>query len=447
MVSDKLTSEPPCNAESDAINRKYRYWRLHVFIGIYVGYTAFYITRKSLTYITPVLIQDLGLDKTDIGLIGTLFYFTYGTSKFISGIISDRSNPRYFMAAGLFLTGVINILFGLSTSFWAFASLWTVNAFFQGWGWPPCSKILANWFSRTERGFWWGLWNTAHNLGGAIAPVALSFFVVTLGWQFGMYAAGIFALVVSLILLVELRDIPSRMGLPSVGRWRNDQLEIAHEQEGKGLPLKAIFFKYVISNRYLWLLALCYILVYVVRIAISDWGNLYLTEVHNCSLTRANSALSVLEIGGFMGCLVAGWGSDWWFGGNRTPMNTIFSIGVLLSVAGLWLIPVSGYFVQLMLFFLIGFFVYGPQMLIGMAAVEYSHKEAAGAASGFVSLFAYFGAAMAGLPLAFVMESFGWDGFFITLSTCSFLILMILLPLLRSEKASIREGFDQKKLR
>ena len=422
-------------SHADEINQKYRYWRLHVFIGIYVGYTAFYITRKSFTYMTPVLIQDLGLDKTDIGLISTLFYFTYGASKFFSGIVSDHSNPRYFMAAGLFLTGVLNILFGLSTSFWAFVSLWTMNAFFQGWGWPPCSKILTNWFSRTERGFWWGLWNTAHNVGGAIAPVALSFFVVSMGWRYGMYAAGGFALIVAFLLLIQLRDIPETMGLPSVGHWRNDKREIAHEQEGQGLARKDIFFRYVLSNRHLWLLAFCYILVYVVRIAVSDWGNLYLTETYDYSLTMANSALSVLEIGGFIGCLVAGWGSDWWFGGNRTPMNTIFSLGVLFGVLGLWLVPVSTYYIQVLLFFFIGFFVYGPQMLIGMAAVEYSHKNAAGAASGFVSLFAYFGAALAGLPLAHIMESFGWNGFFITLSTCALLMLIILLPFLRAEES------------
>lgn len=46
-------------------------------------------------------------------------------------------------------------------------------------------------------------------------------------------------------------------------------------------------------------------------------------------------------------------------------------------------------------FFTIGFFVFGPQMLIGMAAAECSHKEAAGAATGFVGLFAYLGASLA----------------------------------------------------
>lgn len=76
-------------------------------------------------------------------------------------------------------------------------------------------------------------------------------------------------------------------------------------------------------------------------------------------------------------------------------MNLIFAAGILLSVGSLWLMPFASYVMQATCFFTIGFFVFGPQMLIGMAAAECSHKEAAGAATGFVGLFAYLGASLA----------------------------------------------------
>ncbi len=61
-------------------------------------------------------------------------------------------------------------------------------------------------------------------------------------------------------------------------------------------------------------------------------------------------------------------------------MNLIFAAGILLSVGSLWLMPFASYVMQATCFFTIGF-VFGPQMLIGMAAAECSHKEAAGAAT------------------------------------------------------------------
>ncbi|MDI5424790.1 hypothetical protein MJM99_31505, partial [Salmonella enterica subsp. enterica serovar Kentucky] len=44
-------------------------------------------------------------------------------------------------------TGVVNILFGFSTSLWAFALLWALNAFFQGFGSPVCARLLTAWLN------------------------------------------------------------------------------------------------------------------------------------------------------------------------------------------------------------------------------------------------------------------------------------------------------------
>lgn len=189
----------------------------------------------------------------------------------------------------------------------------------------------------------------------------------------------------------RLRDRPQALGLPAVGEWRHDALEIAQQQEGAGLTRKEILTKYVLLNPYIWLLSFCYVLVYVVRAAINDWGNLYMSETLGVDLVTANTAVTMFELGGFIGALVAGWGSDKLFNGNRGPMNLIFAAGILLSVGSLWLMPFASYVMQATCFFTIGFFVFGPQMLIGMAAAECSHKEAAGAATGFVGLFAYLG--------------------------------------------------------
>lgn len=109
LRSPKFTQPSLSNEQ---IDQRYRHWRLHIMLGMYIGYAGFYFTRKTFNYAAPAMITDLGLDKGDLGLIGTLFYITYGCSKFISGTISDRSNPRYFMGLGLIATGLVNIAFG-----------------------------------------------------------------------------------------------------------------------------------------------------------------------------------------------------------------------------------------------------------------------------------------------------------------------------------------------
>lgn len=423
----KALPDQPVSMSVDDVNRNYRYWRMHILISMYVGYAVFYFTRKSFNYAMPALIEDLGLSKGDIGIIGTVFYLTYGCSKFVSGMASDNSNPRYFMGVGLIITGIINIIFGLSSSLGVFILLWVLNAFFQGWGWPPCSKLLTTWYSHSERGFWWSIWNTSHNVGGALIPVLVGFVTLYFGWRVGMIVPGVIGIMIGLILCYRLRDKPQTMGLPSVGVWRDDKTEITREAIGSELSKVEIIKKYVLGNKFIWLLAASYILVYIVRTAVNDWGNLYLTEQKGYGLVKANSALSLFEVGGFIGSLIAGWGSDKFFNGNRGPMNVLFSIGIFVSIIAVWMIPNSAYVVQAACFFAIGFFVFGPQMLIGMSAAEYSHKNAAGAATGFVGLFGYMGAALSGYPLALIMEQWGWQGFFILIAIASSMAGMLLL--------------------
>ena len=98
--------------DEDQVKQKYRYWRVRIFLGMYIGYAFYYFTRKSLNFVLPTMMVDLHLTKVDVGIFGTIFYLSYGLSKFLSGIISDRSNPRYFMSIGLIVTGVLNIIFG-----------------------------------------------------------------------------------------------------------------------------------------------------------------------------------------------------------------------------------------------------------------------------------------------------------------------------------------------
>ncbi|MGY5612928.1 MFS transporter family glucose-6-phosphate receptor UhpC [Vibrio brasiliensis] len=425
LVADKSPNQ---------IDQIYRYWRVQLMMVMYVGYGVFYFTRKSLNFAMPSMITDLGLETSDIGILGTLFYITYGVSKFLSGMVSDQTKPAYFMGLGLIFTGLINIAFGLSSSLFMFALLWTLNAFFQGWGWPPCAKLLTSWYSRSERGFWWSIWNTCHNLSGAIIPITIGFAAVTWGWRFGFILPGSLAIIVGVMLCFRLRDKPTSMGLPTVGEWVNDPIEIAHEAEGRGLPFWQIVKTYVLANKYIWLLCSSYLLVYVVRIAINDWGNLYLTQRHEYQLFSANGVVSMFEVGGLLGSLFGGWGSDKFFHGNRAPMILLFALGIFVSVAALWLTPLDNFIILSGCFFAIGFFVFGPQMMIGMAAAECSHKDAAGTATGFVGLFAYLGAALAGYPLALVIDQFNWEGFFSVVTLSAALIGLLILPFVKAQQ-------------
>ena len=420
----------------EEIKRKYKYWRIRIFYSMYVGYAFFYVTRKSFTFAMPEMIASLGLTKTDLGILGSILYIVYGISKFVSGFISDQSNPRYFMGVGLILTGLFNIFFGLSSSIVLFAIFWGLNGWFQGWGWPPCARLLTHWYSQEERGQWWGVWSTSHNVGGALIPVFVAILIDLLGWRMAMVIPGTVSILMGFFLINRLRDTPQSLGLPTIEKFHGKEPFSNQEMEERELSQKEILFESVLKNRYIWLLAFSYFFIYVIRTVVNDWGQLYLYEHKHLSLIAASSCIFSFEIGGFFGCLASGWFSDRFFQGRRGPINVLFSFSVIFAVLALWMIPTSGFLFASIAMFLMGFFIFGPQMLIGVAAAELSHKKAAGTSTGFVGWFAYFGAAFSGFPFGKITQDLGWDAFFVVLAFCSILATALLLPLWSVKKTA-----------
>lgn len=410
------------------VKSRYKYWRWRIFYGMYIGYFFYYFTRKSFTFAMPALMQDLGLQISDLGILSSILAITYGASKFLSGVMVDRSNPRYFMSIGLILTGICNILFGMSSSILFFALFWGLNGWFQGWGWPSCARFLTHWYSQKERGTWWGFWNSSHSIGGAIIPLIAAVCAQYWGWRSAMYVPGITCIVVGLFVMNRLRDTPQSLGLPPIEKFKNDYPAAKKEFE-RELSVKEILFKYILTNKYLWILAFSYFFVYIIRQAVNDFGALFLMKTKGYSMMVAYGSIFWFEAGGVCGSLTAGWASDRLFRGRRGPINVLFSFFVILALVGLYCIPPGWIYVDYLLMFLVGFFIFGPQMLIGMAAAEMAHKKAAGSASGFTGWVAYLGAAAAGYPISKVIELTGWSGFFVALVFCAVVSVTLLLPL------------------
>lgn len=84
------------------IDPLYRRLRWQIFIGIFFGYAAYYLVRKNFALAMPYLIEQ-GFSRGDLGFALSGISIAYGFSKFIMGSVSDRSNPRIFLPAGLIL--------------------------------------------------------------------------------------------------------------------------------------------------------------------------------------------------------------------------------------------------------------------------------------------------------------------------------------------------------
>lgn len=411
----------------DQVDPEYKRYRAQILSTIFVGYAGYYLVRSNINVAKPYLISELGLTKADVGYVASALTVAYGLSKFLMGNVSDRSNPKYFLATGLILSGLVNLVFGFVPGLFSMIILWALNGWFQGMGWPPCGRTMVHWFSDRERGTKMAIWNLAHNVGGMLAPVIASYSLMFFGtYKSAFFVPAVLALIIGLLTFIFMRDTPQSVGLPSIEEYKNDYPATAVEDREKELTGSEILFKYVLNNRFLWIFAFANVLVYIVRYGVVNWAPTYLTEVKGYNITHSAWQSALYELAGIPGMLFCGWASDRLFHGRRSPVMVYSMALVVGAILLYWLNPKGNYTVDSIALIAIGFLIYGPVMLIGVAALDLVPKKAVGTAAGLTGLFGYLGATAAEAGIGVIVQQFGWDVGFMAIIAAAVLSILLL---------------------
>ena len=419
---------PPLPASE--VDHAYRRQRRRVFVGIFAGYAAYYLVRNNLALAIPDILKDYPqYSKAQLGTALTGLSIAYGLSKFLMGSVSDRSNPKYFLPLGLllscaiiFATGVFKAIYG---SLLLLVALQTANGWVQGMGWPPCGKSMVHWFSTKERGLVVSSWNVAHNVGGAlVANLALLGVTLFADWGAKFYFNALIAAVVAVSVFFVMQDTPQSCGLPPVEQYKNDYRPDYSEDHERTFTFREIFFEHVLSNKYLWAIAVANAFVYFVRYGVVNWIPTYLETAKGFSFKQSSLAWSLYEWAAIPGTIACGWVSDRWFKGRRAPANMLFMSLTLVAVVVYWFNIHGPIWIDYASLIAIGFLIYGPIMIIGLHALDLVPKKAAGTAAGFTGFFGYvFGSAIAGTGVGWIADTWGWNGVFITMVACCVLTI------------------------
>lgn len=176
-----------------AVQHELRRRKWAVFFAITGGYSFYYVCRLSFN-VAKVPMADSGLfDEAELGLIGSALYFSYASGKLANGILADRANTRKFMATGLFISGVINLILDFTTAFGVFLVLWGLNGWYQSFSTGSSVVSITHWYDGRERGTFYGWWCVSQNVGKAITFIATAVVISAFGWMWGMRAAGVLA--------------------------------------------------------------------------------------------------------------------------------------------------------------------------------------------------------------------------------------------------------------
>lgn len=393
--------------DPDEIRAKHRSWERRIIIATIIGYATFYFVRKNLSIAMPVMEKSLGVTKADLGLFLTLHGVLYGVAKFVNGFFGDRCHVRTFMVTGLVLSATVNVMFGLSSAVAALGFFWMINGWFQGMGFPPCARAFTHWVPPQELATKMSVWNASTNIGAGLVVVMCSYLLSYFGnWRLCFFVPAGLAFLCSLFLWFALPDTPQSVGLPEV---KGTKVKAAAGDDG---DWKAVAVKYVFSNPYIWLLGAANFFVYTIRYAMLDWGPTMLTQAKGLQLTGAGWMVAGYEISGMTGALIGGWLTDRLFGGRGFRSCVFYMAMAGVSVLLFWKVAGQSVWLNTLLLCASGFFIYGPQCLISIAAANLATKRAAATAVGLTGIFGYASTTLSGWGVGKVVDAYGWDALF-----------------------------------
>lgn len=389
----KTAPDAPQMTDAAAIKKKFNAMRWRVFASITIGYAFYYIIRQSYSVIKKPLLASGIVTPTEIGIIGSIFFVTYGLGKFTNSFLADRMNNKRFFSFGLFISSLTMVGMGLVNSFVPLAVLWGFNGWFQSYGAGPSIVSLNQWFSNKQRGTLYGIWFTSHNLGSSFAYFAIAAIVSMYNWSMGFISAGIISLVGTVFIYFGMSDRPETQGLPNGAVYYGEKTQEQIDEEKKK-SVGAMQWNAVVENPAVWILGLSSLCVYIARYAIESWGVVYLTSQKGYDIMGAAGVMAYMQVAGIFGALLCGVISDKFFNHKRNMPALLYGIFYSLSIAGFLWAPQS--FTMDMLCMTFYGFTMGALVCYmgGLMAVDIVPKRVTGAAMGMIGLLSYAGAAI-----------------------------------------------------
>ena len=392
------------------VRQVYRKLRRNTFWGATVAYSLYYVCRLSLSVVKQPVIDSGLLTAGPLGIIGSALLFVYAVGKFMNGFIADYCNIRRFMATGIAVSAVINLVMGVLgflhgdagvasiAIFIAFAILWGINGWVQSMGAPPGIINLSRWFPLNKRGTYYGIFSASPYFGEFISFIVIGAIVGTFGWQSGFIFSAMAGVAGALIILFFVSDTPESKGLPSVQNLASETLRAEDKMRTAEVQRK------VLKHPGIWIISASSAFIYITKYAVAGWGVLFLQKEKMFSLEAASQIIAFSAVFGVVGTVLAGWLSDTVFKSDRIKPAILSGLLGFISLA-LFLFCPGGYVLNAVYVSVFSLAVGVLYCIVaGLMAVDIVPRKATGAALGIVGISSYMAAGIQDIASGYLIE-------------------------------------------
>lgn len=417
-------------------------------------YASYYMCRYNFRFATPFMVEEFGFSKTQITDILSAWSIAYGTGQLVNGLLTDRIGGKAAMLIGAAGTVTLNLIFGFGSftgTFATFALIWLLNGWFQSFGAPGMVKINAAWFNRDERGTFAGIFGFMIQMGQVainnLAPLLLAGFtvgtwIVAEGeWRWLFRIPPLFTAVMAVLLAFIPKETPEQAGYGGVVRD-----ESAGTDTSVRVSLKESFVT-IFRHPLVWYYAVAYACTGAVRNSSDQLAVLYFVEQLKVDLTHKPAAvlwtMNAMPLVAVLGSFTAGWVSDRFFQGHRSPVAmtlyyfeclVILSAALVIHAGVVGPTPV-GMLLGCLFLVLVSLTANSTHAIVGSAApMDIGGRKRSGFALGVIDSFQYYGSAVALPVTGRLIDAYGWGVWYPTMAAFGFVGGCAMLLVMRKQK-------------
>jgi sugar phosphate permease len=279
-------------------------FRWTVVIWLLIGGIINYLDRTNLSIAAPAMIKELKLNNTDIGLMGTVFSWTYAVMQLPSGWLIDRFGAKRVYAVAVLWWSIATALTGACNKL-----LTLVGArFLLGVGEAPCmptnAKITSQWFPKSERGLATGIWDASSKVGPALAPPVLVAIQMTFGWRALFFITGALGIV---FILIFMKFYKSPDKSKKLSKEEFNYIQAGGGASDDNIQGAKIKWRQLFKYRSVWGMILGFFCTIWIWNIFLTFLPLYLLKTQNISFKELGIYASIPWIGGILGDVLGGY--------------------------------------------------------------------------------------------------------------------------------------------
>lgn len=367
----------------------------------WLAYCLAYTLRVNIAVAIPFIVTARDITYTQIGLVTSLYFFTYMGGQLVNGYLGDRVSSKLMVITGLVISAFCNLGVVLAPSYLFLAIFWAINGLAQSMLWAPLMKTLSTWFypRQLERvSFFMAL---SVIMGYALAWGASSIVATRLGWVYAFYIPAVLVLCFALFMIVLFQSEPeNKPSFKTVSTKKSSETKEMKEE-----PLPLIQFLRQIRLPGLLLIALTQ---GIIREGISLWFPSLIAASGWFDADSPWLILFLVPIINFLGVLFIRRMNHFLM---RDSLRTLLYTFAILSGTALVLnlVNLDTLFLPLLLILLLMSLTYGlTPILTSVIPFQYARFRRVSMTAGLIDCSIYMGAAIASVLSGWVVDHYSW---------------------------------------